>query len=156
MTRRVFLLVRDTDRDAPRTGAEVEDCRRIERLEIAERFEDERLGLRPRHEHRGRDLERQQVEVARADEVRHRPARDPPLDQFAKARSLGLGRLLIVADEKIDLAALEDVGEQDLRLGPRALDPLGREESVVQASSALIVQTVGVAASAMSPSYELP
>ena len=97
-------------------------------LRYAERFEDERLGLGPRDEDRGRDLERQQVEVARADEVRDRPARDAALDQFAKACPLGLGRLFVVADEQIDLVALEDVGEQDLRLDARALDPLRREE----------------------------
>ena len=72
---------------------------RGERLEEPSGFEDERLGLRPRDEDGGRDLERQQVELARPDEVRDRPALDAALDQFAEPRPLGLGRLLVVPDE---------------------------------------------------------
>src|SRR5262245_30401062 len=50
------------------------------------------------------------------------------MNQLAKPRTLGFQGLLVITDQQIDLLALQHVREQNLRLIPRALNPLLRQE----------------------------
>ena len=49
---------------------------------------DQRLGVRPRDQHGGADLELQREELLAADQVRHRAAFEPLADQLLEARPL--------------------------------------------------------------------
>ena len=112
-------------RDRPASGPEVEDPPR--RRRHGERRLDDELRLRPRDEDAPVDGEGQRPELALAEEVVERLARDPPGDERLEAGG-GPGRKRLArARNDPRPACAERVREQHLGVGPRLGDAGGRQ-----------------------------
>ena len=66
---RARVLVCDRERDRARAGADVEDARRLEAVQVRERPLDDDLGLRPRDQRAAIDREREPPESPLAEDV---------------------------------------------------------------------------------------
>ena len=107
----------DRDADDPAAGAHVGHRHRLPgtaRLDVVERRDHQKLGLGPRNEHVGRDAKIERVELALADQVRHRHAFGPAAHQLAELRAQLFGGRLGEARIEFDPPAFAGVGQQDL------------------------------------------
>ena len=128
---RALQVMRDRRGDAAAAGAQVEHARRLEAGRVARELQhvfDQRLGVRPRDQHRGRDFELEVEEVRPPGEVGDRLLLAGALDERAIGRQLLLGQRAFVVGVELDARDVQDVSEQQLGRQPRGVDFFSREK----------------------------
>ena len=123
--RRLRPFVSDGDGHASAARAEVGDANRGRRIGLqVERGFDDELGLRPRNQHVGRDLERQSPELAMAGDVGQRLARGATCDDRVVAGGEAVGFRF----DRVNQKSLGGPAEQVLGEQPRTELGFGRGE----------------------------
>src|SRR5262249_56768775 len=112
----------ERDGDRPRARADVEDPRRGDPARPRERRLDQRLGLRPRNQHRAVDLELPREEFLRATDTLQRLAAAAAPDPFIEASPFRVAERPIEFDVEATALHAEYVGEQQLRIEARIVD----------------------------------
>ena len=121
-------ILGDGDRDHAAAGAQIADLLRAGALpQELDRPLHEQLGLRPRDQAVGRDLEFNGVELRPADEIGDRLVLAGPLDQVAQLRQLLLTDDLVVLRVKLDPLEPQDVGQQQFGTEPRRVHAFLRQ-----------------------------
>ena len=87
-----------------------------------DRFRDERLGVRPWHEHAGPNRQVQAVELARARHVGQRLAPEPAGGECLSGCGVSLGRDVVEAGVELGAVDIERLHPQDVGLEPGVID----------------------------------
>ena len=115
------MLVGERERHSARSGADVEDARRVVTVEQREAALDEGLGLGARDERAPVDAEREAPEAPLAEDVLERLAGRPAPDE--RARAVELGDRQRPVEVHVQLDALEPERVREELLGFEARPP---------------------------------
>ena len=115
------------ERDRPPACAQVEDGPRGLGAAGDDRL-DEELGLRPRDQGPAVRREAEAVEFGEPEDVLQRLPAAPAARELADRADLGLGERSLELEVKAHPGQAEGVAHEELRVQPRRLDPLPREE----------------------------